>query len=180
MHTGIRSHHLILATLAFAFTTLPTSAQPQFNPGLSCNTEQLAVAGQASPPALGPGRDNPILLRSYPNFDYWSLDSCSVRDSLGNVHFGVRLWEYNNYTDNYDRFTFDSNGQLLDTALDWVGIGNQPVVTDDHGLTPASLAAVRGHSEVVDVLKAHGAIVQASLADLQGTPVSMALDEPPR
>lgn len=78
-------------------------------------------------------RSAPWLLKQYPAFDYWNLDTGAVRDSVGLMHFAVRLWQYNNYTLDFDRFVVNPAGQVVETWLNWRGVGNLPVFTDTNG-----------------------------------------------
>lgn len=74
-------------------------------------------------------RSAPLLLGTYPSFDFWNLDTSGVRDTAGNLQFGMRLWEYSNPNVNFDRYVFNPAGQLIETALNWIGVGGQCVVT---------------------------------------------------
>lgn len=119
-------------------TCVSAPAQPAFDPNI-CSTsssgESLGLSGgdPYRPPPPPIGRAIPTLLGAYPEWDYWNLDTSAVRDSAGLMHFSVRLWEYNNYTPNYDRYVIDSTGQVVETWLDWYGLGGVPAFTDGNG-----------------------------------------------
>ena len=138
----IRQHVTILsvaaAVVATALSCGSALAQPVFDPSIrstSSSGEVLVLsAGGANRPSPPPtGRATPTLLGAYPAFDYWNLDTSAVQDSAGLMHFGVRLWEYNNYTPNYDRYVVDPTGQVVETWLDWYGLGGVPAATDGNG-----------------------------------------------
>ncbi|MFH1749098.1 MAG: dockerin type I domain-containing protein [Planctomycetota bacterium] len=115
------------------------------------NGEVVRMGGLDLPPS--PQRTTvewgtPSLLASYLNFDYWSLRTRGVRDTVGNLHFAVELYEYSNPTSNMDRFVLSPAGELLETHLNWSGVGGRAVVNDANGrnvyLRPVATASEHG------------------------------------
>ncbi|HNQ23036.1 MAG TPA: dockerin type I repeat-containing protein [Phycisphaerae bacterium] len=92
-----------------------------------------AGTGPTIPAPAATRRGEAVLLGTYPEFDYWNLDTGAVRDSAGLLHFSVRLWEYNHSTPNYDRYVINPAGQVVQTWLDWYGLGGVPAFTDGNG-----------------------------------------------
>jgi hypothetical protein len=133
------SSQLGLALVAWTLLATAARAQPKYDPDVCTAGElgQLACleTGQLPelPPPHPPLRGEPALLGSYPDFDYWSLDTSGARDSAGLMNFTVRLWEYDNQTPNYDRYAIDTEGNLAETWLDWLGVGGMPAFTDANG-----------------------------------------------
>jgi hypothetical protein len=134
--TSLLAAVVIVAT---AIIVVPSLAEPPVDSGVTStgptgDVLQLSTGGDfASPSSLLTGRATVRLLKSYPAFDYWNLDTSAVLDHAGNVQFGVRLWQYDDYTPNYDRFVLNSEGQTIETWLDWYGLGGVPAATDSTG-----------------------------------------------
>ncbi len=130
---------ITMVVLAAVLGTIPVLAQAPFNPDLytiNSNGEVITLAGfdlPEPPPRMGGGRTETTLLKSYLSFDYWSLRTRGVRDTVGNLHFAAELYEYSNPTSNLDRFVISPDGELLETHLDWAGVGGKAVVTDANG-----------------------------------------------
>ena len=70
-----------------------------------------------------------MLLGSYLEFDNWNLDTSGVRDAAGNLQFAVRLWEYSDRNEHFDRYVINPAGVLIETDPNWIGVGDQAVVT---------------------------------------------------
>jgi hypothetical protein len=138
-HRHRHSSQLGLALVAWTLLATAARAQPKYDADVCTAGElgQLACleTGQLPelPPPHPPLRGEPALLGSYPDFDYWSLDTSGARDSAGLMNFTVRLWEYDNQTPNYDRYAIDTEGNLAETWLDWLGVGGMPAFTDANG-----------------------------------------------
>ena len=128
----------LLAVVVGLGTGAAADSQVPFDPSV-CSTassmQSEAAAAQPLPPSLPPAPvwSEPTLLKAYLNWDYWNLDTEAVRDSTGLLHFGNRLWEYGNRTEHHDRFVLNPDGDLVETHLDWEGIGGFPVFTDGSG-----------------------------------------------
>jgi hypothetical protein len=128
-----------LPIIASALLATAAAAQPQYDPNIRTvgHDRPLACPGPNESPEIQPPharlRGGPVLLASYPAFDYWSLDTSGARDSAGLMHFAVRLWEYNHQTPNYDRYAIDTAGEVVGTWLDWLGVGGVPAFTDANG-----------------------------------------------
>lgn len=94
---------------------------------------ELVHLGGIDPPAdrapPAGGRREATLLSSYPSFDFWSLRTRGERDTAGNLHFAVWLYEFSNPNENFDRFVINPAGELVETWRDWTGVGGKPVVT---------------------------------------------------
>jgi len=136
-HVSMRSASVSLA--AIALTSAAAWAGPGSDPRVTSTNgagDVLCVSVKGTPelPTGTPtGRAAPTLLRTYPQWDYWNLDTNAVRDSAGLMHFGVRLWEYDNRIPYYDRYVIDSTGQVVETWLGWDGLGSVPAFTDANG-----------------------------------------------
>lgn len=124
---------------AIVLVCVPALAEPSPDPDV-CSTNnagqvvRLCRESAPSLPEASPaGRATPVLLGAYPDWDYWNLDTSAVRDTAGLMHFGVRLWQYSDYTPNYDRYVVDPTGQIVETWLDWYGLGGVPAGTDRNG-----------------------------------------------
>jgi hypothetical protein len=95
-------------------------------------TASVVVAPQAEaeiPPASPAGAPDPMLLHTYYGWDNWDLDKSALLDASGNLQFGIRLWEYSNRIDFFDRYVISPAGELLETHEHWIGVGDEPVIT---------------------------------------------------
>ncbi len=129
--------NLLLAASALLATAASAQPQPDRDVCTTDQTGQMVCLGVGQVPEVlpprAPARGEPTLLASYPGFDYWSLDTSGARDSVGLMHFAVRLWEYNHQIPNYDRYAIDTAGEVVGTWLDWLGVGGMPAFTDANG-----------------------------------------------
>jgi hypothetical protein len=123
-----------LAVVVFLLS-VPLRGQPALDPGICANDGTGLVTclsgaddGSPLPPPLR-GRADPTLLGSYLAFDNWNLDTSGVRDAAGNLQFAVRLWEYSNRNEHFDRYVINPAGQLIETDPNWIGVGDQAVIS---------------------------------------------------
>ena len=131
------NHRWAAATTVAILTAASVQGQVERNPDVfSTNAEGRIVSirsakeGVAVPVHRSGDWTEPVLLGSYPNWDYWNLDTSAGRDSEGYLNFAVRLYEYSNPNWNYDRYVLNSAGELVDTILDAPGLGKAAAFTD--------------------------------------------------
>ena len=147
---------LWMAGIVFGILIAGTSfAQPQFDANRAMNDGTQSAPITQSPLGDLPtprhySRIAPVLLSQYLSFDNWNLDTGCVRDINGDLQFTVRLWEYDNRNPHFDRYVINPAGEVVDTALDWIGVGDQCVVTvaeKHHFLNPSATTQWFGETD---------------------------------
>lgn len=130
-----RLPRVVAVAAAILLGGIPAWGQPALDPDMCTSSPSGVVirlddAGDRSvpPPPLG-CRAEPTLLGSYPAFDNWNLDTSGVCDAAGNLQFAVRLWEYSDRNEHFDRYVINPAGQLIETDPNWIGVGDQAVVS---------------------------------------------------
>ena len=134
--TKHRYRFLWIAIVTISLSSSAQSwAQPTLDPDvfMAGYNGDIVRLGNSADPGLPPPaqlgvRSDPLLLHSYLNWDNWNLDTSGVRDAAGNLQFAVRLWQYGDRNEHFDRYVINSAGELIDTDPNWIGVADQAVV----------------------------------------------------
>jgi len=118
---------ILAAGVAFGQPAVDVNRDLADGAGIAAPLDAVGVS-PLTPPRMNRQTD-PVLLGSYLAFDNWNLDTSGVRDAAGNLQFAVRLWEYNDRNEHFDRYVINPAGQLIETDPNWIGVGDQAVVS---------------------------------------------------
>ncbi|MCK4342146.1 MAG: hypothetical protein KAY37_10545 [Phycisphaerae bacterium] len=178
MTRNVRSitRRTIMVAAAVIVAAVPALGQPWFDPNFfTTNSDgEIVRMGMVDEPQF-PERASiswgeKSLLSSYPSFDNYSLRTRAERDTVGNLHFAVSLDEQSSPSSNFDRFVINPAGEVVETHLNWAGVGGRPVVTDPNGrniyLRPVASANEHGCVDSANYIHLFSALGNISYAKL--------------
>lgn len=99
---------------------------------LSCSSPEPIDMNCAETRA--PEWSDPLLLRTFPAWDYWWLNTRICVDSTGTVHAVTSMHNYTTTNYNFYRDILDVTGDHISQESEWNGYNNMPAFMDGNGI----------------------------------------------